>query len=519
MTPSRFLAGFAAFPVVLSLFVGVVPAHAQSSQSQATSSAAPVEQSLMQAVISGPDDVAVGRTIVLDASLSRTIGDAPRYQWFIEGRTQPISDTVEAVYTPEVPGVITFRLVIRTTLPTGQEVNTDTVHVVTVYSRKIALIADASVPLEKLEVHRQAAADAGVFLRILQPQSPTTPLGGEELLTQMITEQGSAIDGASGVIIWTEGITGLQALMRVLQNDAELLAGIHNQNIILITDRSLQTLARIARGPYSQLRPRQILITRTEALNPLLSAPGIDEFIAQMDQRDIEYLRIDESTAGLRPWNIFSSLVNAMLTQGVPSQTVILLLVLPVITMILAFLKQVVGITTFGLYTPSVIALSFLALGWPLGLLFLLGIIVTGYVTRLLMRRWRLLYVPKVAIILSAVSCTLFIAMGVSAYFGITFSRETIFILLIMSTLSESFLSMKTDGGLLGTAMGIGETVLAALICVFVMQWDVFQSLVLAYPELTLLSIVADVILGRWTGLRLVEYFRFREVFKHMQEE
>jgi len=517
MLTARILSGFAALSVLFS----AVPLHAQSSAQPpaVSSSSAPAEQTLMQAVISGPEDVAVGRTIVLDASLSRTVGDSPRYQWFIEGRAQPISDTVEAVYTPEVPGVITFRLVIRTTLPNGQELNTDTVHIVTVYSRKIALIADASVPAAKLALHRQAAADAGVFLRILQPQAPTTPLGGEELLTQLITEQGSAIDGANAIVLWTEGITGLQALMRALQSNTELLAGIHNQNIILITDGSLQTLARVARGPYSQLLPQQIIVTRTEALNPLLSAPGMDEFITQIEQRDIEYLRIDESTAGLRPWNILSSLVNAMLTQGVPSQTVILLLVLPVITMILAFLKQVVGITTFGLYTPSVIALSFLALGWPLGLLFLFFIIVTGYATRSFMRRWRLLYVPKVAIILSVVSLTLLIVMGVSAYFGITFSRETIFILLIMSTLSESFLSMKTEGGLLPTALSIGETVFAALICVFIVQWDIFQSMVLAYPELTLLSIVVDIILGRWTGLRLFEYFRFREVFKHMQEE
>lgn len=472
---------------------------------------------LLQAVISGPEDVAVGRTIVLDASLSRTIGEA-RYQWFIEGRPQPISETVEAIYTPEVPGMIRFRLVVRVQTDAG-EISAETSHTVMVYNRKIVLVADASIPAEKLDAHKRTASGAGVFLRILQPPVAAAPLGSEEELTKLISENSSAFAGASPIVLWTDGITGLQSLMRALQGNDELLAGLRNQSIILITDTGLQTLARIARGPFTELLPQQILITRPEALNSLLSTPGIDEFLTEVEQRDIEYMRIDESTAGIRPWNLLSSLVNAMLTRGVPSQTVILLLVLPVIAMILAFLKQVVGITTFGLYTPSIIALSFLSLGWQLGIIFLLFIIVTGYATRAFMRRWRLLYIPKVAVILTVVSLTLLILTGLSAMFDITFSRETIFILLIMSTLAESFLNMKTEQGLQSAVLGIAETVFAALICVFVVQWSVFQSMVLAYPELILLTIVVDVMLGRWTGLRLMEYLRFREVFKHLQEE
>lgn len=499
--------------------LALLPLPAFAQESAASSSAVSIDVPTVQAVITGPDDVAVGRTIVLDASLSRLSADNVRYQWFLQGQNQAISNSVEAVYTPEVPGVLTFRLAVRVNSGNREEVVSEATHTVTVYNRKIVLVADASVPMDKLVLHSQTATDAGIFLRVLQPETVSTPIGSEEQLTELLSERGSAIAGAESIILWTDGITGLQALMRSLQGDDELLAGLHNQSIIQITNRSLQTLARIARGPFTELDPLQILITRVESLHPLLTAPDIDSFVREIEQRDIEYLRIDESTAGIRPWNLLSSLVNAMLTRGVPSQTVILLLVLPIIAMILTFLKQVVGITTFGLYTPSIIALSFLSLGWPLGILFLLFIIVTGYATRAIMRRWRLLYIPKVAIILTVVSITLLILMGVSAFFGITFSRETIFILLIMSTLAESFLNMKTEQGLKSAVLGIAETIAAALVCVFIAQWGVFQSMILAYPELILLTIVADVFLGRWTGLRLMEFIRFREVFKHLQEE
>ncbi len=475
--------------------------------------------SAIQGVITGPDDMAVGRTIVLDATVSRSSGSIINYKWFVAGKDQPISETVEAVYTPETTGSLSFRLQVSTTAPTGEVQTSEFTHVVNVYNRKIVLVADPSVSGDKLALHEKVAATAGVFLRILRPNPSASPLDDEEALSALLSEQADSIAGANAIVLWTEGISGLQALLRAVTGNENLTAGMHNQTIVLLTDGSLQTLSRTARGPYSVLRPEQILLTRKEAIDPLITATTTDQFLKELQTRDMEYLSINSSTAGLRPWNLLSSLVNAMLTKGVPSQTVILLLVLPFIAMILAFLRQFVGITTFGLYTPSIITLSLLALGWKLGVFFLLFILFTGYGTRALMKRWRLLYIPKVAIILTVVSFTLLILMGVSAFYGITFSRETIFILLIMSTLTESFLNLKTEEGWRSALIGIAETIAAAMICVFIVQWDMFQSLILAYPEIILLTVIVDIFLGRWTGLRLLEYIRFREVFKHLQEE
>lgn len=503
--------GFVGF--CAALLLGVTPVFAQSDEGSSSSAAALV------GVITGPDDVAIGRTIVLDATVNRSSGSILGYRWFVAGKPQPISETVEAVYTPETAGSVVFRLVITATTPDAEVETSEITHVVNVYNRKIVLVAGASVPPEKLVMHQKIAAEAGVFLRILRPNPSTSPLGDEEALSALLSEQADSFAGANAIVLWTGGISGLQSLQRAISGNAELLAGMNNQTVVLLTDGSLQTLARTARGQYSVLRPQQIVLTRKEAIDPLLRAASVDQFLQEIQMRDMENIIINASTAGLRPWNILSSLVNTMLTKGVPSQTVILLLVLPFIALILAFLKQVVGITTFGLYTPSIIALSFLALGWMLGVFFLLFILLTGYATRALMKRWRLLYIPKVAIILTVVSFTLLILMGISASYGITFSRETIFILLIMSTLTESFLALKTEEGWRSAIIGVIETIAASLICVFIVQWDVFQSLILAYPEIVLLTVLFDVILGRWTGLRLLEYIRFKEVFKHLQEE
>ncbi|MCK5020609.1 MAG: hypothetical protein KAS32_26555 [Candidatus Peribacteraceae bacterium] len=477
------------------------------------------EDQPLSAVISGPNDIAVGRTLVLDASASVGLGEETVYRWFMNGKTQPISRTVEMVFTPEKAGESVIRLEIQT-VKDGEELEIAIEKNITIYERKMVLIASPIVTPEKIKAHSDTAANEGIFLKVIQPESSgSTPLTSEEPLLKLIKEQSQTLNGAETIILWTDGITGLQALMQALEDDTERLQGIANQTIVLLSERSLQTLARTARGPFAVLRPSSILITRKTAMNTIFTTPDIGSAVQELEVKDNQYLIVDASTAGIRPWNLLSSLVNYMLTHGTSSQTVILLLMLPVIAMILAFLKQVIGVTTFGLYTPSVIALSFLVLGWHTGLLFLLFILITGYATRAFMRRWRLLYIPKVAIIITVVSITLLLLLGLGTAFDIVLGGDTVFVLLIMSTLSESFLNVKTEEGLYSAILGIGETILAALLCVFIAQWPWLQSIILAYPELILFTIPADVFLGRWSGLRLVEYVRFREVFKHLQEE
>ena len=473
----------------------------------------------LQPVITGPTDIAVGRTLVLDASASLGASESTEYRWYRDEVSQPISQSVEAVFTPEEAGTTTIRLQMITTVD-GEKLEREAAHTVTVYERKVVLVADATVPPEKIVNYQRKAQEENIFLRILHQPATTIPLGDENALATLITEGGDAILGAEYILLWTDGISGLQGLMRASESDEDRRNSLRTKTIVLVSDGSLKTLARSIRGPFSVIKPNRIVLTRKEAIHPLFTTVSPDDFLSQIAAWDIDFLVVDHSTVALRPWNLISSLTNYMLTHGVASQTVILLLTLPVIATILAFLKQVVGITTFGLFTPSIIALSFMALGSFTGFLFLVFILITGYATRSIMKRYRLLYIPKVAIILTVVSFTLLLLLGIGAFFGLTLSGDTIFVLLIMSTLSESFLNVRLEEGLYSALLGIGETVFAAALCAFIVQLSLVQSIILAYPEPTLLlMLLINIFLGNWTGLRLVEYFRFREVFKHIQEE
>ncbi len=503
----------------LLLSVSIALAFVCPSLAAADDSDAFLPVDRITAVISAPDDIGVGKTIILDASASHSTGERTQYTWSIDETKQVIGRNVEAIFTPEKPGVFTFRLTVKSTDLSGQIEQASTTHSVTVFRRKIVVIADTSVPQATLEAYAESGMEQGVLLKRIQPQESTSAIATEDAIFALLTEQKQVLLNASLIVIWGDGISGVQALMRAVHANPDTAASMHNQTIVLITERNLNILARSTRGAYSLLLPKEIIITRKEAMTPLMTVASSDELKQALQERGLETLSVNASTFRIRPWDILSILVNYLLSHGVSVQTVILLLMLPVIATIFSFLKQVIGITTFGLYTPSIVALSFLALGWWIGFLFLLFILLIGYGARSFMSRWRLLYIPKVAIILVVVSLSLLVLVALGTWLGLTFSRDTVFILLILSTQAENFLNLKTEEGWISAILGITETVCGALLCVLIVQWQFLQSIILAYPELILLTIVANIVLGRWTGLRLVEYMRFREVFKHLAEE
>lgn len=498
-----------------SILVGLYSfAHAQS-----VTLPQPAAEELLQAVITGPQDIQVGKIALFDAELSTGLTPDTQIRWYLNDSKQPISQAQQAAYTPLESGETVIRLEIKRPIE-GVLQSSQAIFPLTSFNRKIVLIADDSVPLYKITNHTQTALEAGIYLKTLQVQSDgITNTNIQQRLVGLLRDEQTALTNAESFIVWAEGITGIQALMQASETQTAILDSIAGKPIVLFADRGLQTIARTVRGPFSVLKPSQIIVTRKEAINPFFLQPDIQSFISTVSLNDIGIEVINKSTVRILPWNLVSSLVNFMLVRGVPSSTILLLLILPIIATILAFLKQVIGISTLGLYTPSVIALGFITLGWEVGLPFILFIIATGYFTRSFMRRWRMMFFPKVAITISVVSFTLLILMGIGAAFNLTLTEDKVFVLLIMSTLSESFFNLKIEAGWRGAIINVGETIAAALLAAFVVQLSVVESMILAYPELLIVTIIINIFLGQWTGLRLLEYFRFKDVFTHIQEE
>ncbi len=213
--------------------------------------------------------------------------------------------------------------------------------------------------------------------------------------------------------------------------------------------------------------------------------------------------------------------INFIVEQGVPLQTVALLLMLPIVVTMVAFFRQVVGIKAFGIYTPSIITFALLAFD-PNGLKYAIAIFVSviavGTLSRLLMKKFRLLYLPRVAMTVSIVSLAI---LGILVIGGMThrtgLAAVSIFPLLIMITLAEKFVATQIEKGSRIALILAVETLVISVAGYFLIGWNTLNTLVLMYPWIILFTFVINFSLGKWTGLRITELLRFRKIIRHLQ--
>lgn len=197
-------------------------------------------------------------------------------------------------------------------------------------------------------------------------------------------------------------------------------------------------------------------------------------------------------------------------TAQVPLQALTFILVLPLIAALVVVIRVVVGIETFGTFAPVIVSLAFLTTGLKWGLVIFVAIVGAGTIVRAALQRVRLQLVSRLAILITVVAGIMAGLAVLGASFGIgALLNVSIFPMVIMSNMIENFASSRAQFGSREAVRLTLNTLLLASICYGAVEWGGLQSLLLSFPELLLVAIVVDVALGKWRGLRALEYRRF----------
>lgn len=246
-------------------------------------------------------------------------------------------------------------------------------------------------------------------------------------------------------------------------------------------------------------------------------APRVD--ITQKTEEVIGPLEklIKEQEIGMVwPLNPIKHAIKNSVNSGVPANTIVLLLLLPIVATVIAATRTIVGIRGFGIFLPAALSITFVAIGPILGILLFSAIVVISTTVRIITRKLKLKlqYLPRMALILW------FVSFGI---LGILFTAPiikyqpllnvSIFPVLVLTLLVEDFTKIQL-GKSFKTAMSLtGQTLVLALISYVFLTYAPFQSLVLLNPEIALMStFLIDIVLGKYLGLRVMEYVRFRKL-------
>ncbi len=218
------------------------------------------------------------------------------------------------------------------------------------------------------------------------------------------------------------------------------------------------------------------------------------------------------------PFNPIKYAIRGAVTAGVPANTIVLLLLLPIVTFVIAFSRNVVGIRGFGIFLPAALSVALVAIGPLVGIGLFLVIVMISTLIRLVLRKLKvkLQYLPRMSFILWAV---VFGVLGVLFMAPIlnypALSNVSIFAVLILILLAEDFNRVQL-GKSAKTAVNLTfETLILSLISYMFLTFQPFRGYVLLNPEFSLVMVaLANLILGKYTGLRFMEYYRFRKLIK-----
>ena len=231
----------------------------------------------------------------------------------------------------------------------------------------------------------------------------------------------------------------------------------------------------------------------------------------------LERYLIEKKIGPLGLTNFLQHLIRQAVSQGVPANTIVLVLLLPLVAALIASARHIIGLRGFGIFTPAMISVAFLATGIVAGLLLFGTILIMATFSRMILRKLRLQYLPRMALLLW------FICLGVLAIIFLSpfisqpnLTAVTIFPILIMVLLAENFIEVQSGGNMREAIRVTTETLIMALVCYFVMSLEDLQKFVLLKPELTVFGVgIYNLFVGKYVGLRLMEYWRFRQIIKN----
>lgn len=225
---------------------------------------------------------------------------------------------------------------------------------------------------------------------------------------------------------------------------------------------------------------------------------------------------LEKPESEIKWYHFMQNWIRQAISNGLPSNLLTLLILFPMVATIIAFSRHVLGLRGFGIYAPATLAIAFLSTTITLGVIMFVFIVLTTVIAGRLLRRLNLAHLPKSALVIWSV-CTMVIGLLlVMAHFQVEeFYSLTILPLLFLVSLAENFTNTQLMSSTREAVRLTVETIFLAVIANLIIGSTPIRIFAILNPELSLLGVfIFNLLIGRYTGLRLTELLRFKLLVK-----
>ncbi len=190
-----------------------------------------------------------------------------------------------------------------------------------------------------------------------------------------------------------------------------------------------------------------------------------------------------------------------------------LIMLLPVGALVVVLLRVLIGIRTSGTFMPILIALAFLQTELLPGLVSFISVIAVGLFIRSYLSQLNLLLVARIAtlviLVIAIISLFSIISYRLGLIQGLTI---TFFPMIILAWTIERMSIIWEEEGPKEVFIQGGGSLLVAVLAYQLMSLDVVEHLAFNFPEVHLVTLALILLVGRYTGYRLLELRRFSQM-------
>jgi hypothetical protein len=191
------------------------------------------------------------------------------------------------------------------------------------------------------------------------------------------------------------------------------------------------------------------------------------------------------------------------------------LLLIPLGALVVVFMRVFVGIKTSGTFMPILLSMAFIETELLPGIVMFIVVVTMGLVVRSYLSYLNLLLVARISSVLIVVLAIMAFVAIMSEKLNLEYATSiTFFPIIILSwTIERMSIIWEEDGAKEVFQQGTGSLIVSVL-AYFAMTNKTLSFITFNFPEVLLAVLGLTILLGRYSGYRLSELYRFKTMVK-----
>lgn len=208
-----------------------------------------------------------------------------------------------------------------------------------------------------------------------------------------------------------------------------------------------------------------------------------------------------------------SKLTEWILSNGMSEMVLELLIAVCILATVVSIARYIFDSKTYGIYAPILLAIAYSYTGLKYGLAITLVVILTSLLSFSVLNKIRMHYITRIATNYTVLAMILILFFILVEKFGLgleNMANIPPLAFISIAALSDFFIKQYLKKSLQGSLITLFGTIFVAVIGWFVITREIISEYMLNNLWILPLLTILNILIGRFTGLRLKDYLRFR---------